>query len=156
MLCHHYKVTLRRIYRVVSSRELNYVNIFLPRSRHLGVQSPESMMQTVTPQLSLYFEGLSEESKARYKEKISLINGNDPFGKVIGGEAFSGIVPVDACDLVSYLVLQTSFMTLEQFKARKGLEAYNQLVSGWIKDVSATKISEKYLTTGRVRCLDHD
>ena len=113
------------------------------------------MMQTVTPQLSLYFEGLSEESKARYKEKISLINGNDPFGKVIG-EAFSGIVPVDACDLVSYLVLQTSFMTLEQFKARKGLEAYNQLVSGWIKDVSTTKISEKYLTTGRVRCLDHD
>ena len=52
-------------YRVVSSRELNHVNIFLPRSRHLGVQSTESMMQTVTPQLSLYFEGLSEEAKAR-------------------------------------------------------------------------------------------
>ena len=114
------------------------------------------MMEAVTPQLSLYFEGLSEEAKTRYKEKISLINGNDPFGKVIGGEAFSGIVPVDACDLVSYLVLQTSFMTSEQFKARKGLEAYNQFVSGWIKDVSTTKISEKYLTTGRVRCLDYD
>ena len=90
---------------------------------------------------------ISEEAKTRYKEKISLINGNDPFGKVVGGEAFSGIVPVDACDLVSYLVLQTSFMTSEQFKARKGLEAYNQFVSGWIKDVSTMKISEKYFTT---------
>ena len=72
------------------------------------------------PQFSLYFEGLSEEAKTRYKEKILLINWNDPFGKVVGGEPFSGVVPVDACDLVSYLVLQTSFMTSEQFKARRG------------------------------------
>ena len=101
----------------------------------------------------MYFEGLSEEAKARYMEKISLINGIDPFGKVVDGEAFSWIVPIDACDLVSYLVLQTSFMTSEQFKSRKALEAYNQFVCGWVKDVSTTKISEKYLTTGRVRYL---
>ena len=110
-------------------------------------------MQAVTPPRSLYFEGLSEEAKARYKEKISLINGTDPFGKIVGREAFSGVVPVDACDLVSYLVLQTSFVTSEQFKSRKALEAYNQFVSGWVKDVSVTKMSEKYLTTNRVRYL---
>ena len=45
-------------------------------------------------------------------------------------------MPVDSFDLVSYLVLKTSYMTSEQFKARKSLEAYNQFVSGWIKDVS--------------------
>jgi len=78
-----------------------------------------------------------------------LINGNDPFGKIVGGESFSGVVPVDSCDLVSYLVLQTSFMMIEQFKARKGLEAYSQFVSGWIKDVSTMEIAGKYLTTGR-------
>ena len=100
-----------------------------------------------TPQLSSYFEGLNEEAKARYKEKISLINGNNPFGKVVGGETFNGVVPVDACDLVSYLVLQTSFITSEQFKARKGLEAYNQFVCGWIKDVSTIKILGKYLSS---------
>ena len=44
-------------------------------------------------------------------------------------------------------------MTSEQFKSRKALEAYNHFVSGWVKDVSVTKISEKYLTTGRVRYL---
>ena len=110
-------------------------------------------MQSNASQLSSYFEGLDEKAKARYKEKIALIDRNDLFEKVVGGETFDGVVPVDACDLVSYLVLQTSFITLEQFKARKGLEAYNQLVCGWIKDVSTTKISGKYLTTGRVRWL---
>ena len=110
-------------------------------------------MQAVTTQRSAYFEGLSKEAKARYMEKISLINGIDPFKKVVDGEAFSGVVPVEVCDLVSYFVLQTSFMTFEQFKSRKSLEAYNQFVCGWVKDVSTTKISEKYLTTGRVRFL---
>lgn len=108
-------------------------------------------MQAVTPLRSLYFEGLSEEAKARYEEKISLINGTDPFGRIVGGEAFSGVVPVNVCDLVSYLVLQTSFMTSEQFKSHKALEVCNHFVSGWVKDVSVTKTLEKYLTTGRVR-----
>ena len=72
-------------------------------------------MQSNTSQLSLYFEGLDKKAKARYKEKIALIDGNDPFGKVVGGETFDGVVPVDACDLVCYLVLQTSFITSEQF-----------------------------------------
>ena len=43
---------------------------------------------------------------------------------------------VDASDLLCYLVLQTSFITAKQFKVRKRLEAYNQFVSGWVKDVS--------------------
>ena len=109
-----------------------------------------SSSPTMVPQISSYFEGLLEEDKRHYKSKIGLINGNDPFGKVVGGEPFSGVVPFDSCDLVSYLVLQTSFMTFEQFKARKSLEAYNQFVSGWIKDVSTMEIAGKYLTTGRV------
>ena len=109
-----------------------------------------SSSPTMVPQMSAYFEGLLEEDKRRYKSKIALINGNDPFGKVVGGEPFSGVVPFNSCDLVSYLVLQTSFMTFEQFKARKSLEAYNQFVSGWIKDVSTMEIAGKYLTTGRV------
>ena len=54
-------------------------------------------------------------------------------------------VPIDASDLVSYLVLQTSFITAKQFKARKGLEAYNQFVSGWVKDVRNRKVCGKHL-----------
>ena len=39
--------------------------------------------------------------------------------------------PIEAMDLLSYLVLETSFYTKEQFKAYKSLEAYNFLVSGF-------------------------
>lgn len=101
--------------------------------------------------LSSYFEGLNTEAKTRYKQKISCIGGLDPFlaGTVVG-ESTNDVIPVDACDLVSYLVLQTSFITSEQFKARKGLQAYNQFVCGWVKDVHVQVISEKYLVTGRV------
>ena len=52
-------------------------------------------MQAVTTQRSVYFEGLSKEAKARYMEKIL-------FRKVDDGEAFSGVVPVEECNLVSY------------------------------------------------------
>ncbi len=48
--------------------------------------------------------------------------------------------PVEAADLVSYLVLETSFVTAQQFKAHKSMETYNQFVSGWDKDVSAQTI----------------
>ena len=36
--------------------------------------------------------------------------------------------PVSACDLISYLVLQTSFITSKQFKAYKSLEQFNLFV----------------------------
>ena len=54
------------------------------------------------------------------------------------------IPPVYASDLVSYLVLQTNFVTAKQFKA---LKAYNQLMCDWTKDVCSWR---KYVTTGRV------
>lgn len=103
--------------------------------------------------VSSYFDGLSTEAKSRYKQKISCIGGVDPFVGAVVGESTSDVIPVDACDLVSYLVLQTSFITSEQFKARKGLQAYNQFVCGWVKDVNSQKICGKYLVTGRVSSL---
>ena len=60
-----------------------------------------SSSPTIVPQMFSYFEGLLEEDKRCYKSKIGLINGNDPFGKVVGGEPISGVVPFDSCDLVS-------------------------------------------------------
>ena len=82
--------------------------------------------------LSPYAEELPPEAKKRYIQKITTIDNVDPFVSGRIGEITEEVPPVDACDLVSYLVLQTSFVTSSQFKARKGLEAYNQFVSGWI------------------------
>ena len=100
--------------------------------------------------LSSYADNLKPEAKDRYLRKISTIGGADPFVKPVPGEIADCVPPVEACDLVSYLVLQTSFVTSAQFKARKGLEAYNHFVSGWIKEVNTRKICGKYLTVGRV------
>jgi len=61
--------------------------------------------------------------------------------------------PLEAADIVSYLVLQTSFITARQCKTRKGLEAYNQFVSGWVKDVYNRKVAGKHVLTGRVSVL---
>ena len=66
-----------------------------------------------------------------------IINGNDPF---LVGTSFGDIIDdfsdVDSSDLVPYKVLQTSYKTAKQYKARKRLEAYNQFVCGWLNDVS--------------------
>ena len=105
--------------------------------------------------LSLYAENLPPEAKARYLAKISIIDGIDPLSDGVFGEEMVDVTPpVDACDLVSYLVLQTSFVMAKQFKARKGLEAYNQFVCGWVKEIKTRKVAGKYLTTSRVSCSD--
>lgn len=103
-------------------------------------------------QLSDYVKGLPEDAKVRYKQKMSFINGLDPFlSSYTNGLSESDTCPpIDSCDLVSYLVLKTSFLTQEQFRARKGLDAYNQFISGWIKEIITWSVLDKYLTVGRV------
>ena len=99
--------------------------------------------------LSVYADNLPNEAKRRYKEKIAVINGLDPFGGCLG-EEIETLPPVEASDFVAYLVLQTNFITTQQFKAHKSLEAYNQFVCGWVKDVHTFKVAGKFVTTGRV------
>ena len=59
--------------------------------------------------------------------------------------------PIEAMDLFSYLVMDTSFYTKEQFKASKNLESFNFLVSGFITNAQEVKISDKYVVTGKLR-----
>ena len=99
--------------------------------------------------MSSYADSLSYEAKRRYLEKISVVNGIDPFSGCVG-EPVDAVPPVDASDLLSYLVLQTNYITAKQFKAYKSLEAYNQFVCGWIKEVRTWSVAGKFVTTGRV------
>ena len=104
----------------------------------------------MTQHLSGYAQALPQESKTRYLQKLLLIGGADPF--CISSKVFKeaeNLPPLCSGDLVSYLVLQTSYLTAKQFKAYKSLEAYNQFTSGWVKDVGTWKIvnmssSERY------------
>ncbi len=107
--------------------------------------------------LSVYAKGLPEgATEARYLEKIRVI-GVDPFILFSGGNGTditrASLPPVDSSDIVSYLMLQTSFITTKLFKAYKSLEAYNQFINGWVKEVNAWNVKDKIVVTGRVSIL---
>ena len=67
-------------------------------------------------------------------QKIAYI-GIDSF--LISGKNYNGecLPPIESIDLVSYLVLETSYYTKEQVKAFKSLQAYNQLLAGFEQSV---------------------
>ncbi|PFX30140.1 hypothetical protein AWC38_SpisGene5098 [Stylophora pistillata] len=84
--------------------------------------------------LSEYTKKLEPGVRQRYLEKNSAI-GIDPF--LIQNENFQPdcLPPVECTDLLFYLVLETSFYTQHLFKAFRSLEAYNQMVSGFMASV---------------------
>ena len=83
---------------------------------------------------SAYGDSLQGNTKRRYIEKISVI-GLNPF--LIPQEKCTPecLPPVESCDLLSYLVLDMSFYTKEQFKNFRSLFAYSHMVSGFITSV---------------------
>ena len=100
--------------------------------------------------LSDYAKNLESRVKRRYQEKISSI-GIDPV--LVDGKHFEPdcLPPVESTDLLFYLVLETSFYTKQQFKAFRSLEAYNQMVSGFIASVEGHIIADKFVVLAKVR-----
>lgn len=100
--------------------------------------------------LSDYAKKLDEAIKQRYLEKIECI-GIDPI--LIQGKNFDPdcLPPVESADMLTYLVLETSYYTKDQFKNFRSLEAFNQLVSGFVTSVQGHKISEKFVVLAKVR-----
>ena len=99
--------------------------------------------------LSSYAEGLESHVREQYLKKISLV-GIDP--AAIPKEQFHSecLPPIEVSDLLSYLVLETSYYTNKQFKAFKSLEAYKQAVSGFIISVQGAEIRNKIVVVAKV------
>ena len=102
------------------------------------------------PVLSEYAKALEGQVNERYLQKISAI-GVDLAS--IPTDQFSPecLPPVEVSDLLSYLVLETSYYANQQFKALKSLEAFNQMVSGFVTSVVGKLIAGKYVVRARVR-----
>ena len=102
------------------------------------------------PILWEYCVKLKDSVKRRYLQKIADV-GVDPV--TIPDQQFDTecLPPIEAMDLLSYLVLETSFYTKEQFKAYKSLEAYNFLVSGFLTSIQGCIVTGKHIVTGKVR-----
>ena len=100
--------------------------------------------------LSDYAKKLDGKVRERYVKKISTI-GIDP--ALVEGKHFEPdcLPPVESTDLLCYLVLETSFYTQKQFKAFRSLEAYNQMVSGFIYNVQGHMIASKFVVLAKVR-----
>ena len=87
-------------------------------------------------------------------EKISLVR-IDPATLIGANLDPECLPPIEATDLLCYLVMDTSFYTKEQFKAFKSMEAYNQMVSGFITSVQGKIICDKFVVIGKVRHSQH-
>ncbi|CAB3997171.1 Hypothetical predicted protein [Paramuricea clavata] len=85
--------------------------------------------------LSALYYGNLLEMRVRKKEKLS---------------TEEKLSPVEAADLVSYLVLEMSFYTKDQFKNFRSLHAYNQTVSGFITSILGQMFSDKYVVVGKL------
>ena len=81
---------------------------------------------------------------ARYQEKLSLIGGLDPYTVARGAaicdvEAFPKITYPD---IVNYLVFSPGPFTMDDMRAYKSLEAYNQFVCGWVRDLGVILVKD--------------
>ncbi len=104
-------------YQFTSIERFHHVMKLLPTPalRHLGVQVVYLGSHTTATVMSeSYITTLSAEAKTIYEEKIKLIGGLDPYSSNLGKE-IGDIPPVDVADMLSYLVLQTSYLTSQQF-----------------------------------------
>ena len=101
------------------------------------IQNSQNIKQSF-PALSEYYNSLEPHVKRRYLEKISVV-GLDPGTRLYSRLDPERLLPIEAMDLFSYLVTDTSFYTKEQFKASKSLESFNFLVSGFITNVQGVK-----------------
>ncbi len=90
-------------------------------------------MEKALSEISGYARDLPEDAKRRYLDKLMLMDGMDPFllpssSLRTRATPAASLPLVEASDIVSYLVLQTCFLTAKQFKSYKLLEAYDQFV----------------------------
>lgn len=110
----------------------------------------ENSKDKCLPVLSDFAKKLEGHVYSRYLQKIGVV-GVDPaclVGEKLDPEC---LPPIESTDLLSFLVLETSFYTLKQFKAYKSLDSYNYMVSGFITSVQGKAIGNNFVVVGKVR-----
>ena len=95
----------------------------------------------------MYYSILDPRSRKRYNEKTELIENKDPYilHKNEFSVNFDNFLPISYPDIVNYLVFRQSPYFVDDMKAYKSLEAYNQVIEGWVRDVKVT-LNENGLT----------
>ena len=95
-----------------------------------------------------YFNKLDPPNQKRYKEKLKVIGDIDTYSApdshfpVKIGDFPSICYP----DIVNYLVFSPSPFSADDMRTYKSLEAYNQAIESWVRDV-------KVMTTGGLKVV---
>ncbi|KAG0422948.1 hypothetical protein HPB47_001234 [Ixodes persulcatus] len=95
-----------------------------------------------------YFEELMDPRQARYESKVMMCDGVDQFTLHNGADTTSDadVQPATThVDIINYLVLSTNYVSLQQMKAFKALDAYNYFTSGWVKSLTAMGLPSKLI-----------
>ena len=128
---------------------MQLIQLLMDNFKGENPESPEDILQKI-PVLSSYAKGLENHIKERYLKKISVV-GIDSAALPSDQLSPECLPPIEVSDLLSYLVLETSHYTNKQFKAFKSLQAYNQMVSGFVASVNGKEIADKYVVVAKVR-----
>ena len=101
---------------------------------------------------SSYFQSLDPPTQKRYREKIELLGQVDPYDIQEGdlAEDVESLPDVTYPDIVNYFIFTPSPYTSENMKAYKSLEAYNQVLNGWVRDVRNFSKEDYILVIGKV------
>ncbi|XP_038045001.1 uncharacterized protein LOC119725695 isoform X2 [Patiria miniata] len=101
---------------------------------------------------STYYQALDGPAKVRYNKILQCIDDIDPYTISLRSwkEDPHSLPQISYPDIVNFLVYTPSPYTLEDLKCYKGLDAYNQFVSGWVRNVVSTVINGKHVVTAKV------
>ena len=85
---------------------------------------------------SSYRDTLDSSDRARYDAKLSLIGNQDPyaFEQSDWTDDVSLLPSTTYIDIMNYFVFSPSPYTMEDLRAYKGLDAYNQFVCGRVRE----------------------
>ena len=128
------------------------------------MSNPRKSSENRVEDATSYKEGLGLQERARYLEKLSLICGKDPYELAPSSwiNDDPNILPsIKYPDIVNYLIFSPSPYTSEDLKAYKGLEAYNQMVCGWVKEIQYQLLNDRCIVKAKVgnvfrsTCLCH-
>ena len=99
-----------------------------------------------------YFNKLDPPTQKGYKEKLEVIGNTDPYSAP-GSDFFVKIGDFRSIcypDIVSYLVFSPSPFSADDMRAYKSLEAHNQVIEGWVRDVKVMTSSGLKVVKGKV------
>ncbi|XP_060084947.1 uncharacterized protein LOC132564294 [Ylistrum balloti] len=107
----------------------------------------DSVFKQATP---CYRDCLDTMERTRYSSKLKLIDENDPYELKSWSSDVHLLPKISYPDIVNYLVFSPSPYTLDDLKSYKGLEAYNQFISGWVRELSTVVINKRHIVMAKV------